>query len=180
MKDRKLASRYAQALLSVLTDPTAAASADRFLDALARSMQESPETRDLLLDPAISRKARTAALRELCAEKGQPHEMGNFFATLIDHRRMAALPTIAQVYHEERETALGIVPAHITTAEPLSTDLQARARDTLQKLTGCDVRLDCQVDPQVLGGAVTRIGSTVYDGSLRTQLRQLRRDMIQE
>ena len=79
-----------------------------------------------------------------------------------------------------REQALGIAPAEITTATPLTDDQRHRAANAIQKLTGLDVRLTCKVEPEMIGGAVTRIGSTIYDGSLRTQLQQLRRRMAEE
>ena len=111
---------------------------------------------------------------------GLPDELGNFLTTLVDNNRAGSLPSIAAVYHEMREESMGIVPAEITTARPMSDDLQARARATVERLTGRTVRLTCKVDQELLGGAVTQIGSTVYDGSLRTQLSTLRRKMVQE
>ena len=180
MRDRKLAVRYARALLSVLTDPAHAESADAFLASLARAMTESPEFRDLLLDPAVAPEDRTSVLRSLAESKGQRSEMANFLATLVDHSRSAALPAIAEVFHEEREKAQGIVAAEITTAEPMEAGLVRRAIQALEKMTGRQVRLICRVEPELIGGAVTRIGSQVYDGSLKTQLNQLRTRLAQE
>ena len=107
-------------------------------------------------------------------------QVANFFSAVVNHNRTTSLPSIAEVFHEEREAAMGVVPADITTAQPLSDDLKQRTLRTLEQITGRKVRLASQVDPEILGGAVTRIGSTVYDGSLRTQLAQLRRKMTQE
>ena len=95
-------------------------------------------------------------------------------------RRVGTLPSIAQVFHELREEKLGIVPAQVTTAQPLTEEMLTRTKQALQQLTGRRVRLETRVDPELLGGAVTRIGSTIYDGSLRSQLARLRREMIQE
>jgi len=180
MKDRKLAARYARALLSTLTDPADAAKADAFLTGIADAIEASPAFHRFLHDPSFSRDDRRSVLLQLAEQKGQPVHVANFLAILVNHQRLGVLPSIARVFHEEREAAEGIVPAEITTAEPMSDEMRDRARAALTRLTGREVRLDCKVDPAVLGGAVTRIGSTVYDGSLRTQLQQLRRDMIQE
>jgi F-type H+-transporting ATPase subunit delta len=179
MKDRKLATRYARALLSLL-DPARAESADQFLDALRRAMLASPETRDLLLDPAVPAAERRRALRGLARQVGQPPVIEHFLAAVVDHNRTASLPSIAVVFHEERERRMGIVPAEITTARPLEPAQQARAREALERATGQTVRLSCKVEPGVLGGAVTRIGSKVYDGSLRSQLDRLRERMVEE
>ena len=180
MKDRKLASRYAGALLSVFPDPTQAEQTDQFLTELGRSMAESEELRDILLDPANPKTDRIAVLHAMAERRGMPRQVLNFLSTIIDHNRGGAIPAIAEVFHEEREKAMGIVPAEITTAAPLSDPLKERAQSTVEKLTGKKVRLTCQVEPDLLGGAVTKIGSKVYDGSLRSQLDKLRRRMSQE
>ena len=105
--------------------------------------------------------------------------MGNFFATLVDNNRIGALDAIAVVFHEERERQQGIVAAEMTTATPISEEMKQRAKGVLERVTGAKVRLTCRVEPAVIGGAVTKIGSTVYDGSLRSQLEQLKRRMAE-
>jgi F-type H+-transporting ATPase subunit delta len=180
MRDRKLASRYAGALLSVFHDPTQAESTDDFLTALSRVMDESAKFRDLMLDPAFPQSKRKTVLKTLVDERGLPGQLSNFLVTLVDNNRIGALPTIARVFHELREEALGIVPAEITTATPLDEGLRDRTKNTIEKMMGRKVRLDCKVEPELIGGAVTKIGSKVYDGSLRSQINELRRRMGQE
>jgi len=180
MKDRKLASRYARALLASLSDPSIAEHADQFLNVLRQSMDESEDFRNLLLDPAVAKRTRSEVLTKLAENAGMPDQIGNFLKTIVDHDREASLPAIAEVFHEVREEAAGIVPAEITTAVPLTDDLKERTLKVLEGMTGRKVRLTTQLDPQILGGAVTKVGSTVYDGSLKTQLAQLRRKMTQE
>lgn len=180
MKDRKLAVRYARALFAAFPDAAQNEPISRFLISLGKSLVESREMLDRLLDPAVSRSKRAAVLTGLAQQSGLPRGVSNFLSTLVDNNRVAALPSIAAVFQEMREEALGIVPAEIITATPLSNDQRQRAQNAVQKLTGKDVRLTCTVEPDVLAGAVTRIGSTVYDGSLSTQLLQLRRRMAEE
>ena len=180
MKDRKLAVRYARALIAAFRDPRQAEAVDRFLSELGAAIDRSAELKAFLADPSVSASRRVGALRSMVREAGLPTELGNFLATLADHNRAASLPSIAQVYHEKREEAMGVVPAEVTTAGLLSEELKARAQAAVEGLTGRSVRLTCKVDPSLLGGVVTQIGSTVYDGSLRTQLSTLRRRMVQE
>ena len=180
MKDRKLALRYARALLSSLPDPRQAEAADDFLTGLGQAMDESAEFKDFMLDPAFSRDDRKAALGDLAQRAEQPEQVTRFLETLVDNSRQVILPSIGVVFHEEREAAQGIVPAEITTASPLSEDLKQRTLKVLERVTGKKVRLSCQVEPALIGGAVTKIGSVIYDGSLRTQLSQLRRELAQE
>jgi F-type H+-transporting ATPase subunit delta len=180
MRDRRLAVRYAKALLSVLSDPAEAEAADAFLTSVSAAMGQSAELRTILLDPAVPRDQRRQALRALADAKSMPRTVGNFFASLVDHNRTSAIPAIAEMFHEVRQAHLGIVPAEMTTATPMSSEQQAHAERAIRKLTGKNVHLVCSVDPELIGGAVTRIGSTVYDGSLRNQLTQLRSQMVQE
>ena len=180
MKDRRLAVRYASALLSTLSDPQQSAGADRFLAAIQDAMRDSDEFRDLLLNPAVAGSARKAVLASLVESRNLPPQVGNFLNTVIDHNRAVNLPSIAQVFHEQREASLGIVPAEVTTAAPMDDDLKQRTEAALQKLTGRNVQMTCRVEPELLGGAVTKIGSKIYDGSLRGQLKRLRREMIRE
>jgi F-type H+-transporting ATPase subunit delta len=167
-------------LLASLSDTRAAEDADRFLAVIRESIDESAEFRGLLFDPAVPRTTRKNVLRKLATDAGMPPEVGNFMATVVDHNRTTSLPSIAEVYHEVREQAAGIVPAEITTARPLADDLKERTLRALEQITGRKVRLTANVDPEILGGAVTQVGSTVYDGSLRSQLDRLRRKMSQE
>ena len=180
MKDRKLAARYSRALLAALPDADVSAKADAFLTAIASSMQTQSELRDVFLNPAVSRASKRSVLTALADAQGMPRQVRSFLLTVADHGRLEALPTIAAVFHEEREAAQGIVPAVVTTAEPMGADLEQRMRATLERLTGQRVSLKAEVEPALLGGAVTRIGSMVYDGSLRTQLAKLRRRMNEE
>jgi len=180
VKDRKVATRYARALLASLPGNETAEKTDHFLEALRSALDESADFRDMLLDPAVPRNVRTTVLRTLAEQNEMPAQVGNFLATVVEHQRSSSLASIAEVFHEEREKAAGIVPAEITTASPLTEQLKERTLRALEQMTGRKVRLTASVEPDILGGAVTRIGSKVYDGSLRTQLAQLRRKMTQE
>jgi F-type H+-transporting ATPase subunit delta len=180
MMDRKLASRYARALLASLPDNQTAEQADQFLGVIRDSLDESPEFRDLLQDPAVPRSILKKVLRTLAEQAGMPVEVSNFLATVVDHNRTTSLASIAEVFHTEREAAAGIVPAEITTAWPLGDDLKERTRLALEKMTGRTVQLTASVDDTIVGGAVTRVGSTIYDGSLKMHLDRLRRKMTQE
>lgn len=180
MKDRKLASRYARALLDSQSDPAAAEKADGFLHALSAALDESADFRSVMFDPAVPRATKAQVLRSLAEQNGMTTQVGNFLATVVDHGRTGSLPTIADAFHQEREARLGIVPAEVTTALPLTDELRARTLRALERMTGRKVRLTTQVDPGLIGGAVTRVGSEIHDGSLRGQLERLRHRMMQE
>lgn len=180
MTDRTLAVRYARALYAALPDPSAAERAGEFLSALASAAAESAELRDVLRNPAVSRPDRKALLQAIADSAGAAREVRSFLAVLVDHGRAGALPEIAAAFHELKDEEAGVVTATLTTAFALPSSLEERARRALERLSGKKVRLTCVVDPAVLGGASARIGSTVWDGSLRSQLAAVRRRMAEE
>ena len=180
MKDRKLASRYARAMFDALQDPAAREKVDAFLNALGESIRQSPELRDFLLDPAVARADRKKLLSSIAERHAMPPETERFLHLVIEQGRAEVLPSIGQAYHEIYEESMGVVAAEITTAVPMSDEMKQRAQSALEKMTSKRVRLQCSIEPELIGGAVTRVGSTIYDGSLRTQLESLRRQMSEE
>ena len=179
MKDRKLAFRYVRALLSAIAEPATLERIDVFLTELAEALEAAPDLRSAMLDPAVPRPARKRILRAMVERTGLPRELANFLDTLVDNNRIGILRSIAAVFHEERERRQGIVAAEITTATPLDAELRTRAQTAMERVTGARVRMTFSVQPELIGGAITRIGSTIYDGSLRSQLEQLRRKMAE-
>jgi F-type H+-transporting ATPase subunit delta len=180
MRDRKLATRYARALLAALATGPDQNLADEFLGAFAKILGTNAELRGFLLDPANSATAKKDLLDHLCATHGAPERVKTFLRLMVDNARLASLPSIAEVFHLERESTQGVVSATLTAAAPLTPEHQVRAAAALGKLTGKSVNLTIEVDPGLLGGAVAQVGSMVYDGSLKTQLARLRSTMGEE
>jgi F-type H+-transporting ATPase subunit delta len=180
MKDRKLATRYARALLGALATPAEQNLADEFLTALANSMTTNAELRGFFLDPGTPAGAKKSLLANLCTPRNIPERVKTFLEMIVDNSRLANLPSIAEVFHLERESAQGMVSATLTAAAPLTPELKVRTAEALEKLSGRKVSLTIEIDPGLLGGAVAQVGSMVYDGSLKTQLARLRRTMGEE
>jgi F-type H+-transporting ATPase subunit delta len=180
MKQRQLAMRYARALLAALPDEASVERADGFLAWLADALAASPDLRDVALNPAVPRDDRKAVFRSLADALGAPGEVKNFLSVVVDHRRSGALPAIAGEFHFLKDEVSGVVPATLTSAIAVPRDLEDRARAALEKLSGRRVRLTCEVEPGLVGGAVARIGSTIWDGSLKNQLAAVRRRMVAE
>ena len=180
MRDRKLATRYARALLAALATGADQNLADEFLTALAKSIGSNDELRGFLLDPVNSATAKKSLLESLCATHGAPERVKTFLGMMVDNARLPSLHSIAEVFHVERESGQGMVSGTLTAAAPLSPEHRTRAAEALSKITGKKVNLTISVDPGLLGGAVAQVGSMVYDGSLRTQLARLRSTMGEE
>ncbi len=134
----------------------------------------------MLLNPAIPASARIQVLASLAERAGLAKRVVSFLHTVVDKGRIGQLPAIAREFQQTREKAQGIAAATVSTVAPLPPDLADRVRQSLERLTGQRVRMTCALDPSLIGGVVTRVGSMVYDGSLRTQLLDLRRKMVEE
>ncbi len=178
-----VAARYARALVDVVVRPGAPATPNAvrsevrsFLDVL----EASEELRNVLANPAVPALRKRALLERLGQPLGLSRVSRNFLFVLLDNRRMSLLGEILRAFEGMLDERLGIVRAKVTTAAELGAAERQLLEQTLAEMTGKQVRVQFAVDPVVLGGAVTRIGSTIYDGSLREQLRQIRQRLSAE
>ena len=171
-----VANRYAQALVDVVMAPGSplkpedAVAQLRAVDAV---FQESLELRNAMLTPAIQNSRKRAVLAKLLEKTGGSTLIRNFTYVLSDHRRIAIIGEIRQAFELLLDERMGFARAEVTSAAPLDERVSADLESELSRLTGKRMRLRFDVDPALLGGVVARIGSTVYDGSVRGELRQL-------
>ncbi len=147
------------------------------LAAVEGLLQESPELRTALLTPAIPTSRKRAVMATLLARLGVSTLIRNFVYVIVDHRRIAAFEDIREAFEHQLDERLGFVRADVTSAVPLNAGQSAGLESELSKLTGKRVRLRFDLDPSLVGGLVARIGSTVYDGSVRGELRELGRKL---
>lgn len=175
------ATRYARALLDVAVAASASdpARIARDLSSLATAIGEHAELRRAFTDPRVPTAARISLVRALAQRAGADESVERLLVLLAERGRLELLPTIAQVYHERLLAHRKVVHAHITTAAPLSTERADALRQSLSHVTGKDVQVEVAVDPALIGGVVARIGSTVYDGSIRTQLQKVRQQLVE-
>ena len=174
-----VALRYAQAFADVtksrqLDIVSVELQLANFKDTLA----ESHELRVVLMDPSIARTQKLKVLNALAERLGMSAETRNFLAVIIDHQRLDELNDILTEYHAIADEQSGMVEAEITSARSLSSEDRAELESQVEKLAGGRVRTTYRQDASLLGGAVVRIGSTVYDGSLRAQFEQLKQRLI--
>jgi F-type H+-transporting ATPase subunit delta len=171
-----VANRYAQALVDVVMAPGSVLKPEdavaqlRAVDAV---FQESLELRNAMLTPAIQNSRKRAVLAKLLEGIGGSKLIRNFTYVLIDHRRIAIIGEIREAFELLLDERLGFARAEVTSAAPLDERVSADLESELSRLTGKRMRLRFDIDPALLGGVVARIGSTVYDGSVRGELRQL-------
>jgi F-type H+-transporting ATPase subunit delta len=168
-------SRYATAFLEVVTAARLdTAAIDRqFADFLA-TWDGSDELRTFFVNPAIPALQKVAILDKLNAKLGLRKELRNLIAVLIDNNRIGHVAEVATSYRQLLQEHLGIKPAEISTARELSAQERAELVAEVARLAGTKIDATFKLDPKMIGGAVVRIGSTVYDGSVRGRLERLK------
>jgi F-type H+-transporting ATPase subunit delta len=178
-----VAQRYAHALVDIVMapgSPLKPEDAVAQLAAVEALIRESPELQIALATPAIQNSRKRAVMAKLLERIGGSALMRNFVYVVIDHRRMGVIGEIREAFELQLDQRLGFVRAEVSSAAPLNAPLSASLESELSKLTGKRMRLRFDVDPALLGGVVARIGSTVYDGSVRGELRELGKKLASE
>lgn len=168
------AQRYASALADIAVEQGAIEPVRKQLTAFSELMRQSPELRNFLANPAIAREAKRGAIEKIMSRMGASKVLRNFLFVLVDHDRTLVLPEILVAFHDIILERQGVAEAQVTTAAELSAGQKRDLGAVLERLTGKKIEAEYELDPGLLGGAVVRIGSTIYDGSVRAQLERLR------
>ena len=170
-----VATRYAKALVDVVSassfDPAAALTQLKAVDAL---IEGSQDLRNALLSPAVSPSRKRAVMSKLLEPMSVNVRIRNFVYVIIDHRRVHELGSIVEAFESLADERLGLVRADVSSAQALDDAQKARIEAEISRLTGRKAKLRFSQDATLLGGVVARVGSTVYDGSVRGQLERLR------
>ena len=172
-----VAMRYAKALIEVVMAPGFATSPQQALEelrAIEEMIRDSPALHNALLSPAVSQPRKRAVLARLLQPFGGSKAVRNFIFVLIDHRRIDELGSMIEAFGMLLDERLGFARAEVASAS-LLTDPQKQSLETqLSRLSGKKAKLTFTIDPTLLGGVTARLGSKVYDGSVRGQLGRLR------
>lgn len=174
-----VAKRYAKALMNLAAKDDQVEAVSAALDDFAETLAESALLTAFLAEPKVTQSAKEAVVADVLGQIKAPALVETFLRFLTYKRRIALTSAIREVFHELADARMGRANADVTVAAAL-TDKQAddlRAR--LETLSGKQVQLRIRIDPSILGGIVARIGSTVWDGSIRHQLNQIHQQLIQ-
>jgi F-type H+-transporting ATPase subunit delta len=183
MTSSAIASRYANALADVVTGGAAAfdpQQAVRELRSFQAVMDSSAELRSALTSPAVATSRKRAVVGRLADDLKLALVVRNFLFVLVDHRRIAALGQIIEDFELLVDERLGFTRADVSSAREMDDPQRRALVAELERLTGKRVRPRFAVDESLIGGAVARIGSTVYDGSVKAQLQTLGRRLAAE
>ena len=168
------ARRYAKALFSLAREENRVSEVREELARLGTLLAENAELRAVLFQPLHPVAERRAVLRAVSDTLGASPLLHNFESFLVDQRRLVDWDEIEAEYERLADAAAGLTHARVTSAAPLSQAQRERLQRALESKSGGRVQLAVEVDPTLVGGVAAQLGDLVYDGSLRTQLRQLR------
>jgi F-type H+-transporting ATPase subunit delta len=169
------ASRYARAFADVAASAHLdTAAVDRQLADFLATWDGSRELREVFENPAIPAPQKVAILDKMNSKLGLQRELRNLIAVLINNDRIAAIREVADAWRAEMQERMGIRQAEIVTARELNEQERRSLIEGAAKLAGTQVQATFKLDKEILGGTVVRIGSTVYDGSVRGRLERLR------
>lgn len=170
-----VASTYARAFADVVLDerldPARAIGA---LNEISRLMSESEDLKRVWTNPAVPAEQKRKLLDAIVQRDGMDKQVRNLIAVLIDHRRVQFLPRIVEQLGRELDARLGFAEAQISSARELDAGEKQTLETQVANLTGKKVRASYGLDSSLLGGAVVRVGSTIYDGSVKGQLEKIR------
>lgn len=171
-------SRYAGAFLDVVTAAKLdTASIDQQFNDFLGTWKDSRELQEFFVNPSIPALQKVAILDKLNARIGMMKELRNLIAVLIDNGRIGHVAEVAATYRSMLQEQMGIKPAEIVTARELGKEERDALVAEVGKLAGARIDATFKLDKSILGGTVVRIGSTVYDGSVRGRLERLREQL---
>ncbi len=174
MKDIAISRRYAKALMLIGGEDGKADKYRTELSGLAALMKKETELNDTICNPLYAKEERRNVLQEVLKKLKLSKVIKSFTVLLFDKGRFGFLASIDEHYQKLADELKGVAHASVVSAVELSADAVKKIQASLSKLTGKTVVLDIVQDPNLIGGVVTKIGDLVLDGSIRTQILNMR------
>ena len=178
MSVETVARRYAAALADIVTKTNETDSVKTELKSWEQLINANSDLQTAFRNPAISQANKEKVLEGLIHKTKPTKTAANFLRVLLRNGRLTEIGEINEKFASVLEERSGVVAAQITSARPLAENVKAEMKLNLEKMAGKTVKLDFETDETLIGGVVTRLGSTVYDSSVKTQLEELKQQMI--
>lgn len=172
--------QYATALADIVLQQGAGEPARRQLTDFETAYAESAELRNFLASPAVTKQQKHGVIEKLVARLGASKIIRNFLFVIVDNQRAHLLPEIVESFEQVLMERQGVETAEVASAVELSNTQKSTLLQTLEHLTGKKIQAKYMLEPALMGGAVVRIGDTIYDGSLRKRLNVLREQLAAE
>lgn len=172
-----VAHRYAKALADVIMERGQTLAVADEITAFAQLVEQSSELRGVFASPVIALERKKAVLNELLTRLQFRSTTNNFLQLLLTNQRLHQIDAVRASLMKELDERAGVVSADVTTARPLAANEQENLLNQLQTATGKRVRVNFKLDPEIIGGVVTRVGSVIYDGSVKNQLALMKQQL---
>jgi F-type H+-transporting ATPase subunit delta len=176
-----IASRYARALADIVFSPNAPLAPQQALEevkSFEALIASSADFKTILLSPAASAPKKRNLISRFAGQLGISKTITNFLCVVIDHRRISMLGEIRSAFEAQIDERTGVMSAQISSARALEQDEQWAIESALARMTGKQIRSEYAVDPDLIGGITARVGSRMFDGSVRGQLAMMRRKLV--
>ena len=177
MSSQTIARRYATALADVIIEQSEEAEVRAELAEWERMLSANPALLEIFSNPTVGYEQKQKVLNELISRSKVRSTTANFLRVLLKNQRLADLPQVTARLSQILDERSGVISADVISAQPLSAATTAALAERLGDITGKKVNLNFATDESLLGGIVTQIGSTVYDGSVRNQLERLGQEL---
>lgn len=179
MTNRTAAGRYSRALLDVTRKEGDVEAAERDLASFVSLVEGDRTLARVLASPSVPAPRKKALVSELLSRAPLVPTVSKILLMMAERDRLGLLPAVLDDYRERLLELRNVVRAEVTTATELAADRVNALQQALSAMTGRQVAMTTRVDPALIGGVVTRIGSVVYDGSVRRQLERLRETLTE-
>jgi F-type H+-transporting ATPase subunit delta len=173
------ANRYATALIDVLF-PDKAEIGLQQLQEFASMLKDQPDSRRFLENPTMAGERRNRVLKQISEVLRLERPVAVFISILANRNRLTILEEIISEYQRLMDRRMGIIRARVTASRSLDPKQQQELVRKIEQVTGKQVRMEVAVDPSLIGGVVAQVGSTIYDGSVRQQLRAVKTKLMGE
>ncbi|MCK9273951.1 MAG: ATP synthase F1 subunit delta [Syntrophales bacterium] len=179
MIQSEIAKRYAKALFQIAKEEDSVETIYGELDRFASMLKENKNLTDFFANPIFDQNDKKAVMEEVLSRIKITGITANFLKLLADKRRIDILLDVENCFREYRDQLLNKVRVNVRTAFPLSADLAEKIKARLEGITRKNIEMAVEEDTTLLGGIVVRVGDTLYDGSIKTQLMSIR-ELIRE
>ena len=173
-----IARRYAKALVNLAENEKDLDNTGKHLNSITEVYKENLELRQVLSDTKVSSGIKLEILKDVLSKIKVSKLVDTFSRYLLAKRRIDFLPDIERAFNLLLQEKLGRIEANVTTASELPKDTVKKLVDAISSYSGREIEVNVTIDPSIIGGIVTRIGSTVIDGSIQTYLNQIRQSII--
>ena len=173
-----IARRYAKALVNLAENEKDLDNTGKHLNSITEVYKENIELRQVLSDTKVSSGIKLEILKDVLSKIKVSKLVDTFSRYLLAKRRIDFLPDIERAFNLLLQEKLGRIEAKLTTASELPKDTVKKLVDAISSYSGKEIEVNVTIDPSIIGGIVTRIGSTVIDGSIQTYLNQIRKSII--